>query len=228
MNEKQDCLTCSFRSPMFDLLTTEELLLMRENRIPVTFRKGETIRKQGAAMTHVISVTHGLAKLFRERENEDSAILRIVRPTNFIGGPGIFYEPVHHFTVSALTETCVCFIDLQVFKNILDNNKRFQEAFLRDFSMVALASYYRLIELSRKQAPGRMADALLYLFEDVYGKHKFRLHLSKHDMADLAAISRESSAKLLREFQNMGILELTKDEFILLDPEALKRISRTG
>jgi CRP/FNR family transcriptional regulator, polysaccharide utilization system transcription regulator len=228
VKDTKDCLTCSYRSQMFNFLSRDELQMMKESRIPVVFKKGEIIRKQGASMTHVISVTHGLAKLYREGTKDTNTIMRIVRPTNFIGGPGIFFEPIHHFTVAALTETWVCFIDLHVFKKILDSNRKFEEAFLEDFSKNALLVYYRLIDLSRKMAPGRMADALLYLFEEEYDKSKFKMLLSKQDLADLSAMSKDSATKILRDFQNNGIITQTKDEITLLDPEALRRVSKNG
>jgi CRP/FNR family transcriptional regulator len=226
--DQKDCFTCTYRSPMFDLLTQDELKLMKGNRIPVVFKSGEIIRKQGTHMSHVISVTHGLAKLYREGEKDITTIMRIVKPTNFIGGPGIFSDHIHHFTVAALMTTSVCFIDLKVFKTILDNNKVFQEAFLNDFSNNVLSVYYRLIELTHKQVPGRMADTLLYLFDDVFDNHRIKPLLSKKDFADLSAMSRDSATKILREFQNDDIINFTKDEFVLLNPEALKRISRNG
>ena len=228
VKDTKDCLTCSYRSQMFNLLSRNELQMMKENRIPVVFKKGEIIRKQGASMTHVISVTHGLAKLYREGTKDTNTIMRIVRPTNFIGGPGIFFEPIHHFTVAALTETWVCFIDLQVFKKILDSNKKFEEAFLEDFSKNALLVYYRLIDLSRKMAPGKMADALLYLFKDVYDKSKFRMLLSKQDLADLSAMSKDSAVKVLRQFENDKIIKISSKTIEITDPGALKMISKIG
>ena len=223
-----NCITCEFRSPMFNFLSREELLMVGENRVPVTFKSGETIRKQGTFMTHVISVTSGLAKLYLEGKGNTNNILRIVKPTNFIGGPAIYLDQIHHFTVTALMETSVCFIDLLVFKSILHQNQKFAEEFMKDYSRNVLSSYYRLIALTNKQIPGRMADTLIYLFESVYENTTISLEISKQDLADLSAMSRDSATRILREFQNDGIISITKDELVLVDPDALKRISKTG
>ena len=121
--DKCDCHNCGNRSSLFNFLTKEEIQWVKETRIPVTFKPGEIIRKQGTRMTHVISVTRGIAKLYREDARDTNTILRIVKPTNFIGGQGIYVDQMHHFTVMALVETSVCFIDLQVFKSILERIK---------------------------------------------------------------------------------------------------------
>lgn len=226
--DENDCLTCRYRSPMFNLLSREELKIMNENRIPVVFKAGEIIRKQGTYMSHVISITSGLAKLYIEGRGNTNTIMRIVKPTNFIGGPAIYLDQIHHFTVAAVMETSVCFIDLNVFRKLLDTNKAFSEAFLKDFSRNVVSIYYRLIDLTNKQIPGRMADTLLDLFENVFVSNSFRLILTKHDLANLSAMSTDSANRILKEFHNEGIIQLSKNEVSLINKDALTRISKTG
>jgi CRP/FNR family transcriptional regulator len=175
-----------------------------------------------------VSLNGGLVKTFIEGMEHRNAILRIVRPTNFIGGPGLYLDQVHHFTITALMDSSVCFIDLKIFKQLIEQNKKFAEEFLKDFSRNVLAVYNRLVNLTQKQMPGRMADSLLYLFEDVFESPKFTMFLSKQDLADLSGMSRDSAVKILRVFLNEGIIRSDGDELELLDPQALKKISRIG
>jgi CRP/FNR family transcriptional regulator, polysaccharide utilization system transcription regulator len=225
---QMNCISCECKSPLFQLLTDEELEMVQENRINVVFKPGETIRKQGTSMTHVLSVNCGLAKLYLEGIEHRNAILRLVKPTNFIGGPGIYLDLMHHYTVTALIESSVCFIDIHVFKKIIKQNNPFAEEFMKDFSRNTLAVYNRLINLTQKQMPGRMSDTLLYLFNDIFQSNKFPMLISKLDLADLSAMSKDSAVKVLREFQNEGIIRVTDNEMELLDAEALKKISRIG
>jgi CRP/FNR family transcriptional regulator len=215
-------------SPLFCLLSAEELQLVDANKIHVNFRAGETIKKQGTFMSHVLSVNSGLAKLYLEGIEGRSAILRIVKPTSFIGGPGIYYDQRHHFSITALLDTSVCFIDLQVFKTILGGNRKFAEEFLKDFSKDVLDVYNRLIYLTQKQMPGRMADALLYLHDDIFGDLKFPMIISRHELAELSAMSRESAVKILRDFQKEGLIRISDHELEILDVESLRKISHIG
>jgi CRP-like cAMP-binding protein len=228
INPDRDCLGCDVKSPLFCFLSDEELQLVNKNKITVNFKKSETIRKQGTYMSHVISVNSGLAKLYLEGIGQRNAIIRIVKPTNFIGGPGIYLDQRHHYTVTALMDTTVCFIDVAVFKEIIDKNKTFANEFMKDFSGNILSVYNRLLYLTQKQMRGRMADTLIYLFEDIFETHKFTMHLSRQDIADLSGMSKDSASKVLREFQNDGVISLTEQEMELLDPENLRRISRIG
>ena len=223
-----NCISCECKSPLFRFLSDEELNMVQQNRINVVFKQGETIRKQGTVMTHVISVNRGLAKLYLEGVEQRNAILRLVKPTNFIGGPGIYLDLMHHYSVTALVESSVCFIDIHVFKKIIKQNSLFAEEFMKDFSRNTLLVYNRLISLTQKQMPGRMSDTLLYLFDDIFESNKFPMLVSKQDLADLSAMSKDSAVKVLREFQKEGLIRITDHEMEILDAGALKKISRIG
>ncbi len=227
-NIDKHCAGCEVKSPLFCFLTDKDLAVVENSKITVLFKKGETIRKQGTFMSHVISVQTGLAKLYLEGIEQRNAIIRIIKPTNFIGGPGIYLDQRHHFTVTALMDTTVCFIDVSVFAGLIDNNKAFAHAFMKDFSKNVLSVYNRLLFLTQKQMPGRMADTLIYLSEDIFESPKFTIYLSRQDISELSGMSKDSAVKVLREFQNDGIIHLTEQEMEILDPEKLHTISRTG
>ena len=223
-HDNNDCLTCKRRSSMFNLLSNEELHIIRDNRITIHYEVGEIIQKQGTFMSHVISVNSGLVKLYLEGDNNCNTILRIVTPTNFIGGPGIYFDQLHHFTVSAMKKTTVCFIELNAFKKILNQNTAFATEFMRDFSKNVVSVYNRLITISQKQLVGRMAYTLLYLFEEVFENKAGIIAVSKQDLADLSSISRDSAVKILRDFQQEAIIRYTNNEIEILQPETLRRI----
>ena len=222
------CVGCECMSPLFCLLSADELQLVDTNKINVQFRAGETIRKQGTFMTHVLSLNSGLAKLYLEGIEGRPAILRIVKPTNFIGGPGIYFDQMHHYTITALLDTSVCFIDLQVFRKILSGNNLFAEEFLKDFSREVIKVYNRLIHLTQKQMPGRMADALLYLQDEIFKTPKFPMILSRNDLAELSAMSKESAGKVLRDFQREGFIRISDREVEIINNETLQKISKIG
>jgi CRP/FNR family transcriptional regulator, polysaccharide utilization system transcription regulator len=225
---EMNCHGCFVSSPLFSLLTKEELELMHRNKHSVKFKQGEMIRKQGTSMSHVLSINSGLAKLYLEGSGTINAILRIVKPTNFIGGPGIYYDQMHHFSVAALVETRICFIDIQVFKQIMSQNKVFANEFLKDLSIMTISVYKRLINLLQKKIPGRMADTLLYLSEEIKNGSKLITPISYQNLADLSGMSKDSAIKIIRDFQNETLISYDKHELAIIDLEALKRISLVG
>ena len=228
LNTDINCRHCDLKSPLFCYLTDEELDRVAENKLMVLFKKGETICKQGTHMSHVISVTTGLAKLYLESSEQHSSIIRIVKPTTFIGGPGVYLDQMFHYSVTALTDTSVCFIDLKLFKDLIDSNRAFAHALMKDMSKSILSVYNRLSLLAIKQMPGRMADTLIYLFDEVFEDTTFALDISKKDLAELSGMAKDSAVKILREFQNSKIIGYNNTGMTLLDRDSLYRISRTG
>ena len=179
-------------------------------------------------MNNVISVNSGLAKLYLEGIEHRNVIVRIVKATNFIGGPGLYLDQQHHFSVMALVDTVVCFIDLNIFKEIIATNRMFQEEFMKDFSRSVLSVYNRIISLTQKQIPGRMADTLIYLMDEIFGSSSFEMVLNRQDLADLSAMSKDSAVKVLRQFENEKIIKINSKTIEITDPGALKMISKIG
>jgi CRP/FNR family transcriptional regulator len=225
LESKMDCSSCELKSEIFKILNCEELELVNRNKTQIIYNEGEIIIKQGTFMSNVLSINSGLVKVYLEGESHNT-ILRIVRPTNFIGGPGIYYDQLHHFSVAAMRKTTVCFIDLNTFRYLLDHNQGFMSAFMNDFSQNVILNYNRLISLSQKHLAGRYADAILYLFNNVFSGAAKTINISKVDLAELSAISRESSVKILRQFQKEGILKFAGKMLEILDMEKLKMISK--
>lgn len=225
---KTDNYPCEHISPMFEMLSPDELQIVRENMINVHFKAGEIIQKQGTYMSHIIFIVSGMAKVYFEREDQRNTILRIVKPMSFVGGPGIYSDHFYHFTISAMKDTAVCYIDFAVFKNILNENNAFAAEFLKDFSLSILSVYNRLMTLTNKNIAGKMAYTLLYLFEEVYENQEEHISISKNDMADLSAVSRDSSVKVLRDFQHEGIIRMTDHTIELLKPDKLRLIESVG
>jgi len=228
VKNKIDNYPCEQISPMFDILSPEELKIIKENIINVHFKAGEIIQKQGTYMSHIIFIVSGMAKVYFEREDQKNTILRIVKPRSFVGGPGIYSDHFYHFTISAMKDTTVCYIDFAVLKNTLNQNIAFAAEFLKDFSLSILSVYNRLMTLTNKNIAGKMAYTLLYLFEEVYENKEQFVSISKNDLADLSAVSRDSSVKILRDFQLEGIIQMTDHTIELLKPDKLRLIESVG
>ena len=232
MNEKfniqRNCADCANKSHLFQLLSDAELEMVNKNKAIVYFNKGETIRKQGAVLTHVISLNSGLAKVYLEGPNNKNIIIAIVKPTTFIGGPGMFIDRKHHFTVTSITDSCVCFIEQDVFKSLLHNNIQFSDEYLKHISNITLSAYNRLINLTQKQMAGRLADTLIYLSDEIFNSRNFKLLLSNNDLAELSGMSKDNVVRTLRKFKIDGFIDYSRREIEILEINSLQRISQVG
>lgn len=225
---KEHCINCTNKSPLFKLLKPEELEIINQDRHEVIYNAREIIFKQGSPLTHVLSFNYGLAKIHVQGAENKNIILRLVKPVEFISGMGMFLDNKNQFSLTALEESSVCYIDKENFKKILQNNFPFTEAFIRHNQTFQANNLQKLINLNQKNAKGKIADALLYLANEIYNKDSFTSHLSKPELAELSGISKESAFKVLNEFENDDIILFNSNTIEIKDKKRLEVISIKG
>jgi len=224
----KNCKECNEKSPLFKSLNDSDLEIANENRFEVKFKTGENIIKQGMPAAHFITLTSGLAKIFIEGVNQKSLILDIITPYHQFGGPGLFLDKRYHYSVTAIEDSTACFTDVNNIKALVRRNPDFAESFIELYSLDNSKTYERFISLTQKQMHGRIADALLYLVYEVYKNTDFNVTISKQDIADLTAMTRDSAIRILKEFHNEKIIQLNGKKMHILDMSALENISLHG
>jgi CRP/FNR family transcriptional regulator len=224
----RDCKRCKRKIELFDLFTEDELARINEDRYEVHFKAGETIFKQGTSLTHIICITSGLAKIYLEGYNNKNLIMSLAKPGELIGGPGIYTDQRHHFSVAAVEETTACFIDAKLFREIAENNKDVTGTMLSRSSERDIRYFDKLITLTQKQMPGRVADTILYLYRNVYNTNPFYLTINRLEMANLSSMTKESLIRILKDFKEANFITVQGNELKIINEKALINISETG
>ncbi|MCK9450801.1 MAG: Crp/Fnr family transcriptional regulator [Bacteroidales bacterium] len=222
------CEDCNKRSPLFSLLSSEELNIMNANRFEVVFNTGENIVKQGTSASHMIMITRGMAKLYLEGFDKKNLLLEIISPWKLFGGPGLFTDYRYHYSVSALLDTSACFIATENVRRVMRLNPDFAETLLKHCSLNGVSNFQRLISLTQKQMHGRLADVLLYLSEKVYFSPHFSLNITRQEIGEMSNMTKESATRILKEFEHAAIIKLDTKNITLLDIEKLKQLSLHG
>ena len=124
--------------------------------------------KQGSPSSNALFLSSGMAKIYIEGINGKNFIMSIAKPGRLIMGPGAYVNSRYTYTVSALTKVQVCFISFDVFRHLARVNADFAEGLLTDISAKSLKTHNRLINLTQKKMPGRMAETLLYLADEIF------------------------------------------------------------
>ncbi len=223
-----NCETCTDKAPLFSLLSQSELAIINRDRYSIKYKAGETILKQGTTGTHILSMVEGMAKAYLEGYNNRNLILGIVKPWQFLGGPGVHTDNKNHYSVTALVDSLVCFIDKDNFNEVLLRNPKFSFAFIEYLSHKSISQFNKLISLTQKQMHGRLADALIYLSNVVYEDTTLNLHLSRQDLADLSAMSKDSAIRILKELEEDKIIRLRGKTIEIISLKKLTNISLIG
>jgi CRP/FNR family transcriptional regulator len=143
-------------------------------------------------------------------------------------GPGVYVNSRHTYTVSSLTAVHACFISFDVFRHLLRTNGAFAEGLIEDISVKSLRTHNKLINLTQKKMPGRLAEAILYLSEDIFGSDEFEMILSRQEMGEMTNMAKECVVRIIREFEGSGIISSDGPKMKILDRKKLNLISERG
>jgi len=222
-----DCADCSCKTSIFKSLSTEELSQINIGKFHVSYKSGEIMFKQGTPSSHFVCITSGLAKIYIEGYGKN-LILALVKPVDYIFGPGVYIDNKHYYSAMAVEDSTACLVDTAIFKKLVRSNPDFAEDFIKRISNQTLFNFEQVISLTQKQMHGRIADALFYLSERIYCANPFTMSISRQDLADISGMSKESAIRILKEFKEEGILSVDGNLFEILNVKQLKQISETG
>jgi len=212
----------------FEKLTPEQKEFLDANSVKIKYRKGEIICKQGGFVSHVIYVEKGLAKVFLEN-GSNSLVLRITPDRNFLGLSSVSEEHPY-FPYSAMTyiDSEIRQIEVNAFRSLMEQNFEFSKEIIDILSSNSLQIYGRFFCFTYKQAFGRLADILLCLADRIFKSSEFDLPLSRKELAELSGMSSETVIRMLKEFNDEGLIQMNGKSIKLIDYERIKQISETG
>ena len=228
VNLISSCETCTRRWKNFQHLTKEELRLVNENRYEATFKPGEIMLKQGSPTSNALFIAAGMAKTYIEGLNGKNFIISIALPGRLILGPGAYVDSRHTYTVAAITTVQACFINFEIFKQIVRVNGAFAEGLLEDISAKSLGSLTRMVNLSQKKMHGRLADALLYFSDDVFKNDEYEMILSRQELGEMTNMAKECVVRILKELEDSGVIYSDSSKIKIIDREKLIQISVKG
>ncbi|MCK5822265.1 MAG: Crp/Fnr family transcriptional regulator [Bacteroidales bacterium] len=231
MNDLQEGFTCSEcieKCSLFKALTKDELEEVYEHRYDTTFRSGEVIAKQGSPISHIVSLSTGLAKLVLETPGKPDILLTVVKPTTLITSPGMFLDNRYHFSIVSIKETKACFISMTIIRQLFERNHEFAKRFHRSIGERSIMLYNRFRNIIHKNMAGRIADSILFLHKEIYGELNFKIDLNRSELAEYSNMTKESVSRILKELKDEGIFDLTSDHATILNLDRLEQIAKNG
>ena len=222
------CLDCSFRSLIFDTLTENELGLLDKSKEELIFKKGENIITEGQQIEKFVYLRKGLVKLSKRTIDNKEHIVSLARTKTFFGFLTVFSQDKYQYTITALTDSSFCLIDIQLIKEIIRKNGDFALDVLSKVTHVSDEIIYNRLNISAKQLRGRIAYFLILLSKEIYHNTRFVLPLTRREIGELIDMSTANVIRMLSEFRKDGIIETNEHTIKIHDFQALEKISRYG
>lgn len=222
-----NCLDCECKSICFQELSVEELEFLSKKRIEVTYKKGETIAKQGAFAPHILYVKEGLVKVYLEHQNRN-LILCLEPPGTFLGLESLYQDKIFHFSAVTYDNSNMCLFEIDAFKHVMENNARFATRIYSQLNERIVRVYDRMLTLTQKQVHGRVADIFKCLSERIYKSNEFPMSLTRKDFSEITVMSVETLSRVFKELKDEGVIDIDGKNVKILDVDKLNQISRTS
>ncbi len=219
---------CDIQAPCFQMLTNEEVELVRASKTQVLFRKGENLTKQGAFASYVLFILTGYAKQYVEGNGKYNHNLRIIKPGDFVGLSSVFGKNTFNYSAVALTDTQVYLIEREALASVSKQNGQFAYNIVRRYCEQNASLFDSIRNLVYKQMNGRIADTLLYLSSETFDGEDISAMLTRKEIAEFAGLTTESTVKILKSFEKDGLIRLDEKSITILDSNRLAEISKNG
>ncbi len=228
MKQFTGCTIQSYTCKCFELLTAQEKDLLENHSVVVKYKKGELICKQGGLASHMFFIEQGLAKVFLD-DGVNSLVLKVVTSGNLLGLSTISTDnQTYQYSAKTYIDSEIKQIDILFFKKLLSENFAFSKDVIAILGANSAQINGRFFCFTHKQSYGRIADILLCLADRIFKQHEFDLPLSRKELAELCGMSQETVVRMLKKFDEEGIIKIRGKFFQVIDYDRLKSISEKG
>lgn len=212
----------------FGVLTKEELSFLEKNKSTLSYKRGETIIKQGTFANNILYVQSGIVKIYNEGMNK-KIILTLKRDKTFLGITSLYYEKkLYLYSAQAIEDCEIDFYDKISFKKVVGQNVDFANEIIKYLNHNSVKIYGRISCLAEKNARGKVADMLLCFANNLFDCYEFYCPLSRSDLAEFADLSMENTIRILKEFEKDQYIKLDGKNMSIINIDALEKIRMFG
>jgi len=226
--KKCSCLSCDLRNLAFSSLIDVDIARICDTREEKSYSKGEVIHAEGDNIQDFKYLKNGLVKLYKETDNGDEQIITITRPFEFVSNISVFHEDRYRYSLSALEDSVVCCIKIDLIKELIIRNGNFALNLITVLSRTSENIISLGLEIRKRNLAGRIAYVLLYFSGEIYHSRIFDLPVSRKEIADLISMSSANVIRTFSEFRRDGIIKSNGRTIEITDMSKLEVISRRG
>jgi CRP/FNR family transcriptional regulator len=228
-NDIEFCSTCAF-APVclpegYDKTALAELHCLIQHIGP--FAAGSNLFRVGDAFSAVFAVRAGAVKTFVIDDQGREQVLGFFLPGELIGLDGI-YNARYPCSAVALDTTTVCRFSFPAMATLATRLPSLQQQLFRLMSKDIVAASMLAGDFS---ADERLAAFLVSLADRHHARglssQRFRLVMSRADIANFLRLATETVSRVLRRFQDSGLIEVDRREVALKHPDALRHLARS-
>ena len=224
----EDCVTCKYKSQLFEKLTEEQLKEITASKKTVFVSKGDMICREGEDITSFVYLINGLMKLHKMDRFGKDQIVSIAKPHDFVGLLTLFSDKTYKYSMTALQDSTLCFVDIDLMKKFVAVNGVFALEIMKNISAVSDDIIKKTYAINSKNLRGRIALVLTDLADNVFHSDDFVLPISRKEIGELIDMTPENVIRILSEFRRDGLIHLKGKHVEILNKSLLLKIRDLG
>lgn len=218
-------------SDFWALLDSEEKHVISDNFNIQNFKKNEIIYCEGDKPLQLMYLLKGKVKVYKKGNGDRNQIIRLVRPGQYFGYRAYFANEDYVTSGAAIEPTQIGFLPMKLVEEHIRRNNDLAFFFIKALADNLGQSDTRTVNLTQKHIRGRLAEALIVLYDN-YGYEPdsttLNIYLSREDLANLSNMTTSNAIRTLTAFAAEHILLVDGRKIKILDEERLRRISKFG
>ena len=185
------------------------------------------VYEEDSPAKYLFIVAEGAVKTFRDLPSGRRRIANFLFRGDIFG---LAEKGKYVNTAQALTRTSLYRIGLAELTDAFQHDVGLQYIFLCKVTHELREQQRRAIAITRRDAPGRLAMFLVMLRSHLFGPESHQdlipLVMSRSDIADFLALSREATSRASTELERRGILEFQRGRLVkVVDDAKLIRLA---
>lgn len=195
----------------------------RTIRIP----KKQIIYNEGAYPNFVFFLNKGKVKTSKFDYIGNEFIVSLYKEGDFFGFIDILENSNYTESAETLEESEIVQIPRDEFNTLLFQNREISNKFIKLLSNNIAEKEERLLKLAYNSVRKRVADTLIMLQEKYKTEgeeNPFTISMQRDNLSAIVGSSKETVIRMLSEFKDEGLVQISGSKITILNPEKLKKL----
>ena len=175
----------------------------------------------------------GRVRIYRLSADGKALTTAMIDAGTIFGEMAILGQGMHDSYAEALTPCVLCLMSRDDVKRLLLGDQRVALRITETMGRRLLEAERRLSDFAFKSLPERIATILMTLAEREPSRFSIwpgrasrpELRFTHEQLAEMVGTHRETATKVLNDWREQGLIELKRGKVVLIDLEALRRLS---
>lgn len=221
MSHHPNCFLCRHSLPEWSgaIATNAEL---------IRFKKGQVIFREGDPASGFFFIHEGKVKVHKQWGDDKDLIIKLATEGDVLGHRGIGAHQSYPVTATALEQGSACFITTAFFRTTLKVNTELAYQMMMLYAHELQAAEHNMRNMAHMDVKGRIADALLKM-QEIFGRDEegnINSSMTKQDIASYAGTTYETLFKVLNEWTQDGVLEVSGKNILIRKEKSLRTYIR--